>query len=70
MGKVSTRKSEIQYKLGVIIAQCKSSADKENIMKNKSKLTKSKDGAGVYINHDKPLEQVIQKRNFRTIINA
>ena len=39
-------------------------------MKNKAKLKKYKNCAGVYINHDKPLEQRIQESNFRTIINA
>ena len=70
MEKVSRRKSKIQGKPGVIIAKCKSSADKEIIMKNKAKLKKSENCAGMYINHDKPLEQRIQESNFRTIINA
>ena len=67
----ATRKSaRSESKSGVIVATCKSLKDKEDIMKRKSDLKKSRRYANVYIEHHMQPEQRRLNNNLRTIVNT
>ena len=67
----ATRKSSrSKSKLGVIVAICKSLKDKEDIMKRKSDLKRSRRYAKVYVQHHMPPEQRRLNNKLRTIVNT
>ena len=55
---------------GVVIATCKSHEDKEQLMKNKSKLKGNPNYEKVFIDHDKDRQTRIQEANWRSVVKA
>lgn len=64
------KKSHREDVPGVVFAQCKSTEDKERIMKNKSNLVDSDEYGNVGIHHYKRPDQLQMESNIRTLVNT
>ena len=64
------RKVSRNRKPGVIVASCKSEQDVVKVLKNKKALKNHRQYEQVYVEPDVPLEQRIQKSNFRNIVSV
>lgn len=66
----SRKKSSVESKPGVIIAQFSTHEDKRKVMSAKRDLRKNQQYEHVYINHDLSSADRLMSSNFRTILNA
>ena len=64
------RKNSRNRRPGVIVATCRSEQDVTKILKTKKELKNHKQYEQVYVEPDVPLEQRIQKSNFRNIVSV
>ena len=70
IGSVNRKKAFRPNKPGIVVVSCRSSKDKEMVMKSKALLKDSRKYSRVSIDHDKSTQERKQESNMRLLVNT